>query len=240
MEEQYPHWSHTASLIIPLIILSIPAAIIWMYYKESASTHDKKYSTFWPRFWAQWVDSFFIVPPIYFILHIVRFELLTTSIALFLWFIAGIGPYCYSVIMHGKYGQTVGKMVCKVKVLNFNKEENINYKTALLRDSIPISVFVLNLIEQIYFIAVGKFNIAELLNPTFEPGHLNYYLGNLMIYWWGVECLTMLTNKKRRAIHDFIAGTVVVRTNIIIRTKISRNAPCPCGSGKKSKNCCNR
>ena len=28
------------------------------------------------------------------------------------------------------------------------------------------------------------------------------------------EVVSMLTNRKRRAIHDFIAGTVVVRTNI--------------------------
>lgn len=29
-----------------------------------------------------------------------------------------------------------------------------------------------------------------------------------------MEVLTMLTNEKRRALHDFIGGTVVVRTNI--------------------------
>ena len=29
--------------------------------------------------------------------------------------------------------------------------------------------------------------------------------------WFVAEILTMLTNKKRRALHDFIAGTVVVR-----------------------------
>jgi uncharacterized RDD family membrane protein YckC len=31
--------------------------------------------------------------------------------------------------------------------------------------------------------------------------------------WFLAEVLTMLTNDKRRALHDFIAGTVVVRTN---------------------------
>jgi len=32
--------------------------------------------------------------------------------------------------------------------------------------------------------------------------------------WFLAEVLTMLTNEKRRALHDFIAGTVVIRTNI--------------------------
>jgi hypothetical protein len=31
--------------------------------------------------------------------------------------------------------------------------------------------------------------------------------------WFVAEVLTMLTNDKRRALHDFVAGTVVVRTN---------------------------
>lgn len=32
--------------------------------------------------------------------------------------------------------------------------------------------------------------------------------------WFVAEVLTMLTNERRRALHDFIAGTVVVRTDI--------------------------
>jgi uncharacterized RDD family membrane protein YckC len=33
----------------------------------------------------------------------------------------------------------------------------------------------------------------------------------LQIWVWG-EFVTMLFNKKRRAVHDFIAGTVVIRS----------------------------
>ena len=32
--------------------------------------------------------------------------------------------------------------------------------------------------------------------------------------WFVLEIITMLLNKKRRALHDLIAGTVVVRTSI--------------------------
>jgi uncharacterized RDD family membrane protein YckC len=32
-----------------------------------------------------------------------------------------------------------------------------------------------------------------------------------MFAWFVLELLTMLTNNKRRALHDFIAGSVVVR-----------------------------
>ena len=32
--------------------------------------------------------------------------------------------------------------------------------------------------------------------------------------WFMLEIITMLLNEKRRALHDLIAGTVVVRTQI--------------------------
>ena len=35
----------------------------------------------------------------------------------------------------------------------------------------------------------------------------------------------MLTNRKRRALHDFIAGTVVVRTNIDYESASPEKAP---------------
>jgi len=40
-----------------------------------------------------------------------------------------------------------------------------------------------------------------------------WFLAALPGLWFLAEVLTMLTNEKRRALHDFIAGTIVVRTN---------------------------
>ncbi len=37
------------------------------------------------------------------------------------------------------------------------------------------------------------------------------FIGFTAIAWFGAEVVTMLWNNKRRAIHDFIAGSVVVR-----------------------------
>jgi uncharacterized RDD family membrane protein YckC len=34
--------------------------------------------------------------------------------------------------------------------------------------------------------------------------------------WFLVEIITMLTNDKRRALHDFIAGTVVIRKSVAV------------------------
>ncbi len=196
-------------LIYSLIMDALTAAIIWKCYKKSTASADQKYSTFWPRFWASCVDSC-VLWPLNVITYILTFDL-SAFLALCLWLMQGIGFYFYQVFMHGKYGQTIGKMVCKIKVLNFNKEDNINYKTALLRDSIPIALFMLVLVLQFYFIAIGKLTINELYSPTSETIDTLYLIP---IFWFVVELISMLTNEKRRALHDYIAGTVVARTNI--------------------------
>jgi hypothetical protein len=51
---------------------------------------------------------------------------------------------------------------------------------------------------------------AQILGVT-QP--FNLFL-ELPGWWFVAEVITMLTNEKRRALHDFIAGTIVVRTNL--------------------------
>lgn len=41
-----------------------------------------------------------------------------------------------------------------------------------------------------------------------------WLLALIPLVWFVAEVLTMLTNERRRALHDFIAGTVVIRTNV--------------------------
>ena len=117
--------------------------------------------------------------------------------------------WVYSVYLHGRFGQTVGKMVTRVRVVNALTEEPITVRHALLRDCVPILISIPLLIYNSYLLLIESpvresSTINELANWTF-------YIGGI---WWLVEIITMLTNNKRRAVHDFIAGTVVVRTNI--------------------------
>jgi uncharacterized RDD family membrane protein YckC len=59
-----------------------------------------------------------------------------------------------------------------------------------------------------------------------KPGHLaglfpvafsvHTWLSNI---WFYSELIVMLTNKKRRAIHDYMAGTVIVKTQYLSRLK---------------------
>ena len=55
-----------------------------------------------------------------------------------------------------------------------------------------------------------------------------WFLMALPFLWFVAEVLTMLTNEKRRALHDFIAKTVVIRTNT--QEESAQSAPPNAGS----------
>jgi len=113
--------------------------------------------------------------------------------------------WVYSVLMHGYYGQTIGKMVCGLKVLDIS-EHPITMRQAFLRDSPIIVINTLSLVTSIYIVLMGKGSRSRTL------ANIEWFVGAAAFMWFAAELLTLLTNKKRRAIHDFIAGTVVVKT----------------------------
>ena len=73
-------------------------------------------------------------------------------------------------------------------------------------------------------IGIVGYEVIGVLTGRFEPSALATGEGlqasgifwlviSLPMLWFFAEVITMLTNQKRRALHDFIAGTVVIRTN---------------------------
>lgn len=110
--------------------------------------------------------------------------------------------YVYCVFMHGRYGQTVGKMVTGVKLFALN-EKPLGYKRALLREVVPVLIVILIVLYDAPKILLG-------VNPYDIQAEFNIlFVAN--ITWFVAELITMLTNSRRRALHDFIAGSVVVR-----------------------------
>lgn len=167
-----------------------------------------RYDTFWARFWAINIDGF--------IINIVLqvFKIFPTSesslIAFLLTMLAVNIPYLYAVLMLGKYGQTIGKMVMKVKVVDKTTEDRLSYFQSFMREAVPI--FLVNtvlLLNYILFsdIDVKTFNLSVL-------GYVLLYLPLGMVVIWSVlEIVTMLFDEKNRALHDKIADTVVIKSD---------------------------
>lgn len=157
-----------------------------------------RYQTFWGRFWAGWLDGFAFAPVTSLFalgqlhaspaVHIVCSSLQTCA-----WL-------AYSVWMLGSRGQTVGKWLCRVKVLDVG-EGPLGWRQAILRDSVPVAV---NLAALPFLVARAGADPAGAAGPA-------AIFASILSLWFLLEIVTMLANDKRRAVHDFIARSVVVR-----------------------------
>ena len=162
---------------------------------------DAKFRTFGNRFFAGLMDGliFFPVP-------ILGDYLLSKKSISLLWvdLAQAVIWLLYVVIGHAKYGQTVGKWLMNIKVLDLGENKLIGYRRAFYRESVWFLVSFAAIFYMI--IRIGPANINDPDNiKGYESFSLIFSLG-----WFVAELVTMLTNNKRRAIHDFIAGSVVV------------------------------
>ncbi len=164
----------------------------------------EKYKTFFPRLVALLIDSFIMLPLA--ILDDWFHQAEYPPVFFYIWIPLSsvIFPF-YTIIMHGLYGQTLGKMAMNVKVLDVT-EEPIKFKQAIVRD-IPQLIF------NIGTIYLGIAFLGQ--SPEAENVKMAYGTFGVFAMVWGLaDISTFFLNEKRRALHDFVAGTVVVKTNL--------------------------
>lgn len=180
---------------------------------------DTRYKTFWRRFGASSVDTA-ILGPVHTAVALVAYAALA-SLSDWRWLaageIAGAATLVYSIVMHARGGQTIGKMATGVRVVSARSEGPIRPVQAVLREVPNIAIWAVTTAILWNFLAK---DISEIVWQT-PDGQVHADQGALIavglaasigLAWTVLEALTMLTNPRRRAIHDFVAGTVVVQT----------------------------
>lgn len=205
-----------SSLIVSLILPLIVTLIAWRHYAKSQYPPTRRYLTFWPRFFAGYADSL-LFWPINTIIPVLLTQSLPALIGFTLFFVVSTAWHIYSILLHAAFGQTVGKMVCKVKIVDFKTEGKIGMRQAILRDSVPLLISIPLFLYHSFLVLSGQLNFRDIFDPEtlLESGNLRLSLIFwIPMIWFLAEIITMLTNKKRRALHDFVAGTVVIRTRI--------------------------
>lgn len=163
----------------------------------------EKYQTLYPRAVALLLDSVLLLP-IGILDEWVKSLALPREIFYILIFGINMAGTVYFITMHGLFGQTVGKMLMKVKVLDVS-ESPLKFRQAILRD-LPQILFV---IGSFVFMSSALLSTEEAAAESSD--YFRHPLVILMLIWGFADIAVFFTNEKYRALHDYIAGSVVVR-----------------------------
>jgi uncharacterized RDD family membrane protein YckC len=166
---------------------------------------QKKHQTAFKRLLAAIIDGVIFLP----LLYIERFlnQVYSSTLTHFAWeAIHAFLPIVYSIILHYKSGQTIGKWVTGIRVLDLSETRKLTFLQSVLRDSF----YLLMAIVAICYFA---FKLSNTENTDMALSDYSNFSSNALIIWTVLELLTMFTNLKKRTIHDYIAGSVVIRTS---------------------------
>lgn len=172
-----------------------------------------QYAGFWKRFSSVILDFIILIPISIFILWVGSFSKTIHLIAIIpntLLFFA------YYIYMNANYGGTFGKLIMGIKIKKIDGE-TIHYKEAFLRNIVDLAFGIIIVFMQAYILFnisdpsydnLSWFKQAGFLHKNMPKAYHPIYTASQIWIW--SELLVLLFNKKKRALHDFIAGTVVL------------------------------
>jgi uncharacterized RDD family membrane protein YckC len=168
------------------------------------------YKNFWRRLGANLLDGLILMPFALAPYWIFKADL-GAGLAYYVLLIAG--SCWYQVWFYARYGATPGKMAVGLKLMTVDLRK-IGWDHALRRSAPSIALAITGAGLQIANILAHREGIHEMNYMTFNlmlsSGSVKSHSVLMQLWTWS-ELFTMLFNPKRRAIHDFIGGTVVVR-----------------------------
>jgi uncharacterized RDD family membrane protein YckC len=173
----------------------------------------KTFATFWQRFAAMWIDLLVFLP---LILAYHGLESVSQSAAL-AFSVLHVGlAQAYSIYGHGRFGKTVGKWAMGIRVVRVTGEP-LRWREAWLRSTFDLCFAVITTLGWIAtYVAISDSEYSGLgwsarmaIRAAHEPVWAAW-ADKVGSVWFFSEVVTMLFNKQRRALHDFIAGTMVV------------------------------
>lgn len=119
----------------------------------------------------------------------------------------------YYIFCHARWGQTLGKRAVGIRVVKVSGER-LTWREAILRSLVDVVLTIFYILS-----------MASILFPNLEALWLEWVIAFSSLWiikldiigqvWFWSELVTMLFNKKKRALHDFIAGTVVIQEQVV-------------------------
>ncbi len=186
--------------------------------EQIPGTNENIYGGFWLRLGSLMLDGVFCMPVTAIVLFLQSFGSSTYAMCIIpllafnLW---------YSVYLPARYGATPGKLVVGLTILKVDGEA-IGLKEAFMRNIVTLGISIFSMcimllalyrVDADTYAELGWIDRTKYLMTLVPLGFtLQSWMSNVWIY---SELIVLLTNKQRRAIHDFVAGTVIVQTKYI-------------------------
>jgi uncharacterized RDD family membrane protein YckC len=187
---------------------------------------ESLYAGFWARLGSLLLDIIFVLPILFLALYLngfgkyVYFMTFIPSLVFGLW---------YNIYLPKKHGGTPGKLAVGIQIIRLDGEA-IGWKEAFLRHSVVLAFTLLSgIIMTVCLLQADDTTFANLgwlkrsaYIMSFSPAFFMFYTWATNIWFYG-ELIVLLTNKRKRAVHDFIAGTVIVRTKYLGQIRAAMN-----------------
>lgn len=175
---------------------------------------ERIYAGFWRRFGAMWLD-FLIVAPISFgILYINNLERLNYFYTIIP---SHIIFFIYHIYFVKLWGATPGKLITKISIVRMNGTP-VGWREAILRHIVQ---FLLGFVGMIA-LAIPLLNMTDAEFASRGIWERHQLMIQLAPFWYKLmnwannvwiwsEFIVLLLNKRKRALHDFVAGTLVIK-----------------------------
>jgi uncharacterized RDD family membrane protein YckC len=171
------------------------------------------YAGFWKRLAAAIIDMIIIIPLLYLFIASRHYSYALAMINTLL--IGGLFVV-YCIFFNARFGGSVGKLVVGIKVTRPDGSR-IGWGEACMRSSVDIFfgiLFIYVYLIPLLHIDSRQYSAAAInerynfLSP-YQPSW--YRIADILkqVWFWS-ELIVLLFNKRKRSLHDFIAGTVVI------------------------------
>jgi len=115
--------------------------------------------------------------------------------------------FIYRIYLHNKTGQTFGKRIVNIQVVDSQTERHLSREQSFMREIIPMLVVNFSILA-LYIITWGN-------SESFEYSGLGVTMilipSILIVGWYVADFISGYFNSKERVLHDLIANTTVVR-----------------------------
>ena len=162
----------------------------------------ERYLTFWRRVGAGLFDGLIIWVFSLLIINFANFQ--NWELQLFWSLVIFVFASLYMIVLTGLVGQTLGKMVMGIIVLDESDEKSfIGIKRAFFRESVPIILQAIGMVISVvyHFVQPASYESLVIIDDI---------IANASWGWFIAELVTMFFNERRRAVHDFLASSVVI------------------------------